>query len=113
MNWQKFEPDARLAWNTVLGPVAGAGSQIATIESDNRVVAGTSPSCVRAIDGGCMSKKESGRDTMYKRIAWLFLIGALAVGFQGIVTETASAHSLTVTASASCVNGAPVISYTA
>ncbi len=50
---------------------------------------------------------------MYKRIAWLFLIGALAVGFQGIVTETASAHSLTVTASASCANGVAVISYTA
>jgi hypothetical protein len=37
----------------------------------------------------------------------------LAIGFQGVVAETASAHSLTVTASASCVNGAPVISYTA
>ena len=50
---------------------------------------------------------------MYKRIAWLFLIGVLAIGFQGIVAGTASAHTLTVTATASCVNGAPVISYTA
>jgi hypothetical protein len=50
---------------------------------------------------------------MSKRTAWLFLIGALAVGFQGVVAGTASAHTLTVTATASCVNGAPVISYMA
>ena len=50
---------------------------------------------------------------MFKRIAWLFLIGALVIGFQGVVAGTASAHDLTVTATASCVNGAPVISYTA
>ena len=60
-----------------------------------------------------MSNEKDGRDTMSKRIAWLFLIGALAVSFQGIVARTASAHTLTVTATASCVNGAAVISYTA
>lgn len=43
---------------------------------------------------------------MFRRIACLFLMGAVMSG-------TAWAHSLTVTASASCVNGAPVISYTA
>ncbi|HWO34473.1 MAG TPA: hypothetical protein VNO32_37245 [Candidatus Acidoferrum sp.] len=50
---------------------------------------------------------------MHRRIAGLFLIVALAIGIQGIVAGTASAHSLTVTASASCSNGAAVISYTA
>jgi hypothetical protein len=50
---------------------------------------------------------------MFRRTAWLFLTVALAMGFQGIVAGTASAHSLTVTATASCVNGVAVISYTA
>ena len=50
---------------------------------------------------------------MYKRTGWLFLIGALVIGIQGVVAQTASAHDLTVTATASCVNGASVISYTA
>jgi hypothetical protein len=50
---------------------------------------------------------------MLRRTARLFLMGALAIGFLGVVAGTASAHSLTVTATASCVNGAPVISYTA
>ena len=50
---------------------------------------------------------------MRRRIAGLFLIVALAIGIQGIAAGTASAHSLTVTASATCSNGAPVISYTA
>jgi hypothetical protein len=50
---------------------------------------------------------------MCRRTAWLFMLVILAIGFQGVVARTASAHHLTVTASASCVNGAPVISYTA
>jgi hypothetical protein len=37
----------------------------------------------------------------------------MAIGLNGVAARTASAHSLTVTASASCVDGAPVISYTA
>jgi hypothetical protein len=49
---------------------------------------------------------------MFRRIAQLFLIGALAVGFQGFLAGTASAHFLTVTATASCSNGVPVITYT-
>lgn len=43
---------------------------------------------------------------MFRRIACLFLMGAVMSGM-------AWAHSITLTASASCVNGAPVISYTA
>lgn len=46
--------------------------------------------------------------TVLKRMATLFLVGAAAVAFQGV----AFAHHLTVTATASCSNGAPVISYT-
>jgi hypothetical protein len=48
----------------------------------------------------------------FKKTASLFLTGVAAVLFQGVVAETAFAHSLTVTATASCSNGAPVISYT-
>lgn len=43
---------------------------------------------------------------MFKRIACLFLMGTVMSGM-------AWAHSLTVTASVSCVNGSPFISYTA
>ncbi len=43
---------------------------------------------------------------MLRRVACLFLMGAVMSGM-------AWAHSLTVTASVSCVNGAPVISYSA
>jgi len=50
---------------------------------------------------------------MYKRTVRLLLVAALAIGLQGVLVGTASAHTLTVTASASCVNGAPVISYMA
>ena len=50
---------------------------------------------------------------MFRRTAWLILMVALAFGFQGVMAGTASAHHLTVTATASCVNGAAVISYTA
>ena len=49
---------------------------------------------------------------MFKRTAWLFLMGVLAIGFQGVVAGTASAHSLSLVASASCVNNAAVINYT-
>lgn len=49
---------------------------------------------------------------MHKRPVWLFLIAVLAIGFQGVLAGTAWAHFPTVTATASCVNGAPVISYT-
>jgi hypothetical protein len=49
-----------------------------------------------------------------KRIVSLVLIGLVATCLQSFVVGTASAHSVTViTATASCVNGAPVISYTA
>jgi hypothetical protein len=44
--------------------------------------------------------------TIFTRTACLFLMGAVMSG-------VAWAHTLTVTASASCVNGVPVISYTA
>ncbi|HEY6944076.1 MAG TPA: hypothetical protein VI431_02975 [Candidatus Acidoferrum sp.] len=50
---------------------------------------------------------------MYKRTAWLFLIAALVLGFQAGLAGTASAHDFTLTATATCVNGAPLISYTA
>jgi len=56
---------------------------------------------------------KDGRDTMNKRTGWVFLIGALVIGFLGGAAGTASAHDFTLTATASCVNGAPVISYTA
>jgi hypothetical protein len=46
---------------------------------------------------------------VFKRIASLVLTGATAVVFQGV----ASAHTLTVTATASCSAGIPIISYTA
>jgi hypothetical protein len=53
------------------------------------------------------------RKTVLRRTASLFLLGAAAVAFQCVVAETAYAHSLSITASASCVNGSPVISFTA
>jgi hypothetical protein len=49
---------------------------------------------------------------MFRRIARLFLIGAAVFGLQGVIAGTAWAHFPTITASTSCVNGAPVISYT-
>jgi hypothetical protein len=49
---------------------------------------------------------------MFKRTALLFLMGALAIGFQGIMAKTASAHSLTLTLTPACASGAPVIDYT-
>jgi hypothetical protein len=52
------------------------------------------------------------RKTVLRQTASLFLLGAAAIAFQGAVAGTAYAHTLTITASASCVNGAPVISYT-
>jgi hypothetical protein len=51
--------------------------------------------------------------SIFRRTASLFLTGAAAVAFQGIVVQTASAHHLTVTASAACQSGAAVINYTA
>ena len=49
-----------------------------------------------------------------KRIVSLVLIGLVATCLQTFVVGTASAHSvIIITATASCVNGAPVISYTA
>jgi len=53
------------------------------------------------------------RFSTFRRTTLLFLTGAAAVVFQGVVAQTASAHSLVVTATASCKNGAAVISYTA
>jgi hypothetical protein len=50
---------------------------------------------------------------MFRRKAWQFLMGVLAIGFQVFVAGTASAHTLTVTATASCLSGSAVISYTA
>lgn len=49
---------------------------------------------------------------MFRRTALLLLMVALAVGFQGMLARTASAHHLTVTATASCSAGIPVITYT-
>ena len=48
------------------------------------------------------------RKTVLRRMATLLLVGAAAVALQGV----AFAHSLTITATASCSNGAAVISYT-
>ena len=48
-----------------------------------------------------------------KRSTSLLFVAFVAICFQGLSAGTASAHHLTVTASASCVNGAPVISYMA
>jgi hypothetical protein len=53
------------------------------------------------------------RKTVLGRMASLLLVGAAAVAFQGAVVQTAFAHSLSLVASSSCVNGAPVISFTA
>lgn len=47
-----------------------------------------------------------------KRTVSLLLIAVVAICLQGFFASTASAHHPTVTASASCVNGAAVISYT-
>lgn len=49
----------------------------------------------------------------FKKAASLFLTGVAAVVFQGVVAETAFAHSLSLTATASCSNGVAVINYTA
>ena len=42
----------------------------------------------------------------------MFLTGVALILLQGIVVQKAYAHSLTITATAACSNGAPVISYT-
>jgi hypothetical protein len=49
---------------------------------------------------------------MFRRIAQLFLVTVLVVAFQTIVAGTASAHHVTLAASAACTNNAVVISYT-
>jgi hypothetical protein len=54
-------------------------------------------------------KLQFNRKTVFTRIAMLVVLGVMVVGFQGI----AYAHFPIITASASCVNNAPVISYTA
>jgi len=51
--------------------------------------------------------------SVFSRTASLFLTGAAAIAFQGIVVQMASGHSLTVTAAAACQNGVAVINYTA
>lgn len=53
-----------------------------------------------------MKTRMGGVLTMFRQIACLFLMGAITSG-------VAWAHHLTVTATASCVKGVPVISYTA
>jgi hypothetical protein len=52
------------------------------------------------------------RKTVLRQMVSPLLIGAAAIAFQGVATATAFAHSLTIVASASCVNGVPVIAYT-
>ena len=52
------------------------------------------------------------RHTAIRRAASLFLTGVATIVFQGLVVQTAFAHSLTVAATAVCSNGAPVINYT-
>lgn len=49
----------------------------------------------------------------FNRIASIVLAALAVVVFQGVLVQQAHAHSLTVTATASCSNGAAVISYTA
>jgi hypothetical protein len=49
----------------------------------------------------------------FKRATLLFLTGVAALLFQAAVVQPAFAHSLTVTATASCSNGVAVINYTA
>lgn len=48
-----------------------------------------------------------------KRTVSLLFVALIALGFQVFLASPASAHDFTLTATASCVNGAPVISYTA
>jgi len=49
---------------------------------------------------------------MYKRSVRLFLVATLAICFLGVMAGTASAHHPIITATASCSNGAAIISYT-
>jgi hypothetical protein len=51
--------------------------------------------------------------SVFRRTTSFLLTGAATIALQGIALQTANAHSLTVTASASCLSGAAVISYTA
>lgn len=48
-----------------------------------------------------------------KRATSVLFVGLAVLCFQVLLGTSASAHDLIITASASCVNGAPVISYTA
>lgn len=50
---------------------------------------------------------------VFRRTASLVVTGAAVIAFQGIVVQRASAHHLTVTASAACQSGVAVINYTA
>src|SRR6267154_6008050 len=49
---------------------------------------------------------------MYKRSVRFFLVATLAICFLGVMAGTASAHHPIITATASCSNGAAIISYT-
>jgi type VI protein secretion system component Hcp len=46
-----------------------------------------------------------------RRVASVFLAGVALIVFQGSIEQNAFGHSLTITATASCSNGAAVISY--
>jgi len=50
---------------------------------------------------------------MLRKTAGLFLMVMAAVGFQALVSGTASAHDVNVTASGSCVDNVATISFTA
>src|ERR1700690_4151739 len=62
---------------------------------------------MKSLFNNCLFKQAVPR-----RAASLFLTGVAAFAFQGLVAQTAFAHSLTVTATAVCRNEAPVINYT-
>lgn len=57
-------------------------------------------------------RRADGDTSVVRRVASLFLAGVALFVFQGSVEQSAFAHSLTITATASCSNGAAVISYT-
>jgi hypothetical protein len=59
-----------------------------------------------------IGKSERKSETMFGRKVRLLVMAAAVVCCQLALTATAAAHTLTVTASANCVNNAAVISYT-
>src|SRR3954447_23376953 len=59
-----------------------------------------------------IGRSERKSKTMFGRKVRLLVMAAAVLGCQLALTATAAAHSLTVTATANCVNNAAVIGYT-